>query len=171
MEEKNPYLKGEKKKKGGTLFIILTILFALVSAYLAWQLKEKSDNLVMEEEEHQQTLDEKDKLAIQLQSIEFQYEELITENEGLEELLSEEKAQVEALRVDLKRSKGSASAYKKQVEELRQKLADYIATIDELKAQNQDLTTQNIQIRASLDSSKLRPLSSSITTFASSTRF
>lgn len=154
MEEKNPYLSGDqKKKRSGGIFIILTILFALLSAFLGWQLKEKGDEITAVEEEQAETITEKDKLAVQLQSIEFQYEELINENEGLEELLGEEKAQVEKLRKELSRSKGSAAAYKKQVEEMKQRLAEYLETIEQLEAQNQELTAENIVMRTRLDSS------------------
>jgi hypothetical protein len=151
MEENNPYLA--PKRDNNRLFLILTVVFGLLSAFLGWKLSQKSTQIEEVTIIKEQVLSERDKLGIQLQAIEIQYEELMNQNEGLDSLLKSEKAVVVKLRKELASSKGSVKSYRSEVEQLKHKLSEYILTIEQLKAQNQELSTQNVLMRTRLDSS------------------
>lgn len=147
MEENNV-----NNKKRFPLFLILTIVFALLSVYLFVQLNKVQNNLVTEITTKDTLLAEKQKMMIQLENLQIEYSQLKLEYEGLGDLFEKEQKKIESLLKQLKSEKGSTAAFKKQVDLLKMQLRDYLSQIETLQARNQELNEENIKVKSALDS-------------------
>lgn len=144
--------KDNAPKKRFPLFVILTIVFAALSAYLGFQLNQTQNVLVTEITAKDTLSAEKQRMLIQLENLQIEYRQLKNEYEGLGELFEKEQKKIESLIKQVKKEKGSTSAYKKQVELLKLQLRDYLSQIETLQARNQELNEENIKVKTALDS-------------------
>ena len=129
------------------LFAIVAIMMGIL--YFTTKSELKQVTIVKNE-----VTDEKSELLTKLQSVEKQYDKLGKDYSNLDSLFTSEKEHVSKMIDEIKNLKGSTSKYKKKVADLENRLQDYLKQIDELKAKNEALTVQNIQIKTALDSTQ-----------------
>ncbi len=141
-------------KKQLNTWRITTILFAIVAITLAILYFTTSKELKEVTIVKNEVTDDKSELLTKLQSVEKQYDKLGKDYSNLDSLFTSEKEHVSKMISEIKNLKGSASNYKKKVADLENRLQDYLKQIDELKAKNEALTVQNIQIKTALDSTQ-----------------
>jgi len=144
--------KDNAPKKRFPVFVILTILFAALSAFLGFQLNQTQNILITEITAKDTLSAEKQRMLIQLENLQIEYSQLKNEYENLGELFEKEQKKIESLIKQVKKEKGSTAAYKKQVELLKLQLRDYLSQIETLQARNQELNEENIKVKTALDS-------------------
>lgn len=134
------------------IFLVLTILLAIVSVFLIFKLQntEKTVETVMIEKEGLSA--EKADLISKLEKINQEYAKLSDEYTGLDSVFLAEKAHVEKLLKDLKTKNGDIAKYKAKVANYEQRFKEYLAQIEELKSKNMELTKNNMTIKTALDS-------------------
>lgn len=136
-----------ENQKGGILFKILTIIFAVaIAALIFWFMSTKK--------ELNGLLVEKENLRIELQAeldqLMTQHNQLKAENETISETLIEKDSiiQVNAKQIEEGlRYKWSYFNIKKQLGELQEIAKGYEGQIEELKFQNENLRTENTEIK------------------------
>lgn len=146
----------KQSKKTLNVFIVLTIIFAIATLFLAIKVVNLSKSLGLETLAKNELITEKDKMLIQLENLQIEYDNMSKEYTSLEDLFTKEKEKVEKLIKKLKKESGNVDVYKKQVETLKLQLRDYLSQIQVLQARNQDLNEENLNIKTSLDSAKFQ---------------
>lgn len=139
-------------KKLTNFFIIISILLLILSCILGIKLIQQNKELKTEISEKVSVISEKDKMIIQLENLQIEYDDLSSEYKGLGELFNQEKEKVESLLNDIKKGKGSINAYRNQVNILKKQLREYLSRIEVLQARNEELNSENLTVKSSLDS-------------------
>jgi hypothetical protein len=142
----------QKEKNFLTLFILLTILLTIACVILTWQLIEFRDLAKQESTAKTEAITAKDDLLHKLKNLELEYDELSKEYEGLDSVFTKEKAKITELMNEIKELKGSPEVYQAKVAELEKRLKEYIDKIDVLKSKNEILSSDNLKIKNTLDS-------------------
>jgi hypothetical protein len=135
-----------------TLFIILTVFLTIACVILSWQLIEYRNLAKVEHDAKTEAVTEKEDLLHKLKNLELEYDELSKEYEGLDSVFTGEKTKIKSLMEEIKSLSGSASNYQDKVAELETRLKDYLSKIDEMKAKNELLTSENLKFKNTLDS-------------------
>ncbi len=143
----NTPAKGGKSKAVAFLAALIVILI-FVLAGLAWlYYSEKQES----EEIQFQLIAEKDSIALNLQDIMLEYDELETDNEAIRLKLEEEQKRAEKLYSELKQVKqvsySKIKEYQKELGTLRAIMKDMVHEIDSLNTLNQQLIAENIKVR------------------------
>lgn len=138
-------------KKWMWLFVVTTLLFAGSTGFFIFRLNQINKILNQGENKEDVRDQEKESLIQYLNNIENTYAELIYEYEGLDSLLTVEKAKVNDLKVEIKDLEGSSENYKMKAEEMRYRLEDYQSQIKNLKMRNEELTAENIKVKSELN--------------------
>lgn len=140
------------KKNSNVIYFLIVVVLALLGTdvYLYLQ-KNKSDTRIVYQE------DEKNRLKIELDSLEAQIEQV---NAGKARMTSELRAKndslesrIKVLRTELAKGKLTAAELSKaqeDVKQLRYFVTKYTADIEELKKQNADLTNQRDTLKSNL---------------------
>jgi regulator of replication initiation timing len=155
--ETNNSLNHEDTKKTASrrllnLFIVLTIILALLNCFLIWKLTQKETIIKTETIVKERLVADKESLLDKLNEMNAQYDSLGSKYQGLDSMFNIEKERISIMITQLKKAKGSVAQYKKQVALLQQRQMEYIKQIEELTAKNQALTSENIKIKTALDS-------------------
>jgi conjugal transfer/entry exclusion protein len=158
MEDSNYFFNSDNdsKDKGRnflTLFVFLTIVLTIACVILAWQLIEFRNLAKQESAAKTTAISQKDEMLHKLKNIELEYDELSKEYEGLDSVFSKEKGNIQSLMDEIKNLKGSASNYQEKVEELEKRLKEYVTKIEDLKSKNESLSSENLKVKNTLDSS------------------
>ncbi|MFH0865602.1 MAG: hypothetical protein V1904_05380 [Bacteroidota bacterium] len=135
-----------------TFFIILTIFLTIACVILSWQLLEYRKLAIVESTAKTEAITEKEGLLHKLKNLELEYDELSKEYVGLDSVFTEEKTKIKSLMEEIKSLSGSASNYQDKVAELETRLKDYLSKIDEMKSKNELLTSENLKVKNTLDS-------------------
>ena len=135
-----------------TFFIILTIFLTIACVILSWQLIEYRNLAMQESTAKIEAVTEKEGLLHKLKNMELEYDELSKEYEGLDSVFTEEKIKIKSLMEEIQSLSGSASNYQDKVAELETRLKDYLSKIDEMKSKNELLTSENLKVKNTLDS-------------------
>lgn len=143
---------GQPKKNSNVIYFLIVVVLALLATdvYLYLQ-KNKSDTKIVYQE------DEKNRLKVELDSLEAQIEQV---NTGKAKMSAELRAKndslenkIKALRVQLdkgKLTKAELSKAQEDVKQLRYFVANYTAQIEELKKQNTSLASERDTLKTNL---------------------
>jgi hypothetical protein len=143
---------GQPKKNSNVIYFLIVVVLALLATdvYLYLQ-KNKSDTKIVYQE------DEKNRLKVELDSLEAQIEQV---NTGKAKMSAELRAKndslesrIKALRVQLdkgKLTKAELSKAQEDVKQLRYFVANYTAQIEELKKQNTSLSNERDTLKTNL---------------------
>lgn len=143
---------GQPKKNSNVIYFLIVVVLALLATdvYLYLQ-KNKSDTKIVYQE------DEKNRLKVELDSLEAQIEQV---NTGKAKMSAELRAKndsletrIKALRVQLdkgKLTKAELAKAQEDVKQLRYFVANYTAQIDELKKQNTSLSNERDTLKTNL---------------------
>jgi len=145
---------GQTKKNSNVIYFLIVVVLALLATdvYLFLQ-KNKSDTRIVYQE------DEKNRLKVELDSLEAQIEQV---NTGKAKITAELRAKndslenrIKTLRVQLdkgKLTKAELSKAQEDVKQLRYFVANYTAQIEELKKQNTNLANERDTLKTNLAS-------------------
>jgi len=134
------------------VFLTTTIILIGVTAFLTYKVMNLKEVVITEVREKQNVISEKETLVQQLEQVENEYDQLSKDYKGLDSLFTKEKDKVKQMIKDIKTNKGNIANYKSQVAQLENRLKEYVQQIQELQEKNQTLTTENIKIKTTLDS-------------------
>lgn len=149
----NKIFNMEQQKSNSSLKAIIVILAILLVGSLAYMYKMSTDNEATE----RQYISEKDKLVLDLENAKASYDAAIAENSGLKGELEAERAKIEELLAEVKKSKGdvaSLTRYKNDYLRLKREMDNLLAENKKLKEDNQLLTTERDSARTELDASR-----------------
>jgi hypothetical protein len=147
-------MEEEKTKNGNgngnlakTLKIVIGVLVAVIIGLGA--------KLYLDTKENKQTqavlTSDKEELLQKLESLKVEYNELQTNNDSINEALLREQEKIELLLEKVKKTEaGNLSkirAYEKELGTLRAIMKNYIVQIDSLNTLNQQLVSENIEIK------------------------
>lgn len=145
--------KNKRKEKNFlTLFILLTIILTIACVILSWQLIEFRNLAKQEATAKTEAITAKDDLLHKLKNLELEYDELSKEYEGLDSVFTKEKSKITELMDEIKELKGSPEVYQAKVAELEKRLKEYVDKIEVLKSKNEILSSDNLKIKNTLDS-------------------
>jgi cell division protein FtsB len=147
-------LNMEQQKSNSSLKAIIIVLAILLVGSLAYMYKMSTDNEATE----RQYVSEKDKLVADLENAKASYDAAIAENSGLKGELEAERAKIEELLAEVKKSKGdvaSLSRYKNDYLKLKREMDSLLKENETLKAQNATLTTERDSVATELTASKV----------------
>lgn len=136
-----------ENSKGGILFKILTgVLAVAIAVLIFWFMNTKSelDGLLLEKENMRM------ELQTELTNLLDQHNQVKAENETLSEYLIEKDSLIQANAKQIEeglRYKWSYFNIKKQLTELQDVAKGYVVKIDELKLENDNLMSENTQIK------------------------
>ena len=143
---------GQSKKNSNVIYFLIVVVLALLATdvYLFLQ-KNKSDTRIVYQE------DEKNRLKVELDSLEAQIEQVST---GKAKITAELRAKndsletrIKVLRVQLdkgKLTKAELAKAQEDVKQLRYFVANYTAQIEELKKQNTNLANERDTLKSNL---------------------
>lgn len=150
-------METNEKKSGNKIFAVLSVLFALLSAFLGYQLYTQKNvtNVIIQEKE--KLTGDYETTKSELGEVQKAFEGLQTNNKQLQSELDAKKEQLEDLGAQLEKYKGNTaiiSKLKKEIESLKGSLQKYVAQIDSLNAVNKALNEENLAVKTDLASEK-----------------
>ncbi|MBN2213401.1 MAG: hypothetical protein JW723_04090 [Bacteroidales bacterium] len=141
------YLDHEPRKRSTTILMIIIGLLTIALTVLGITLYQNNQKY---NEERQIIVEEKMDLERQLNEMIIEYDDLKTENDSINTLLTTEQEKIKRLlRIDASNAQ-KIKMYKKELETLRKVMRSYIVQIDSLNTRNRELTEENIQVRTEL---------------------
>ena len=149
----------EKKSKSSLIFLILSILFFLISGVLGFLLYTQKQQTALVTFERNTLALEKDSLRTELQDLLSKYDAMENENGSLSTELQAEKDKVLALQqqVDKLRASGDGSKvakFKKELEGMKTRYSELEAQIAALKTENQGLKDENSKVKVEVEQQK-----------------
>jgi len=145
--------KMENQKSNSSLKAIIIVLSILLVGSLAYMYKMSTDS----EKTEKTLMSEKDTLVKDLETAKANYDKAIAENTGLNDELIAERAKVEELLAQVKKSNGdvaSLNRYKNDYRRLKREMDNLMAENKKLKKENGMLTVQRDSTVNALGESK-----------------
>jgi len=140
-----------------TLIAIIVILIAII-IYLLYNRQIIVQQVEEATNEATVALTAKDSLSIALSDLYSKYDNLKSDNEGLNTKLETEQAKIKKMIVQINSMKNTNGAdiekYKGELESMRNIMKSYVRQIDSLNTLNQTLTEQNHQIKNDYQNTK-----------------
>jgi len=143
--------KGTKSNK---LLIIITVLLFCFCGYLIWQNLELQELLESGEIAITEVSTERNQVKKDLEDMLAQYNDMVSNNEGLSVELEAERTKIEALLKQAKGKNWTIHKLRKETETLRTIMKGYIVQIDSLNQINGRLTEENKVVRTELSNEK-----------------
>ena len=144
----NKNYQENKPGRGSTTLLMLLIgLLSVAITVLGITLYKKSQKF---KEDKQLIVEEKMDLERQLNEMIIEYDDLKTENDSMNTLLTAEQSKIKRLlKIDASNAQ-KIKMYKQELETLRKVMRNYVVQIDSLNTKNLQLTEENIQVRTQL---------------------
>lgn len=152
-------MENNEKKSNNRVFIILSVLFALLSAFLGYKLyseKSEKETIIIEKEK---ITDDFEQTKSELAEVQKAFDNLQTNNKQLQSELDAKREQIEDLSAQLSKAKGDkamVSKLKKEIESLKNSIQKYVAQIDSLNTVNKALTEENMAVKSDLAAEKTK---------------
>jgi hypothetical protein len=146
----------DNRKKSGLLWILISLLTITNVVTFVMYIKEKNkaaNEIVVTE----QVVVERDNVKADLLQLQKDFENLQTNDKGLQAEIEAKKAEIAQLLEDAEKHKGDAyviSKLKKESETLRQIMRGYVRTIDSLGTLNKNLIVEKDNVLKELDTEK-----------------
>jgi chromosome segregation ATPase len=149
----------EKKSKSSLIFLILSVLFFLVSGLLGFLLYTQKQQTAQVTIERNNLSQEKDSLSLELQDLLGKYATMEKENGSLSAELQAERDKVIELQkqVDKLRASGDGAKvakYKKELDGMKTRFAELEAQVAALKVENSGLKAENTQVKQVVEEKK-----------------
>ena len=143
----NPQPPMEKKTIPAFLIALIVILVIGIGV-VAYMYYQKSQNLVAIEN---QLTSEKDSLSYELKDLMVSYDSLKTDNDSMNLKLEIEQEKIRKLLGIQRSNYEKIRLYRKELNTLREIMKSYIIQIDSLSLKNQELMTENKEVRTQLE--------------------
>lgn len=148
--------QSQVKKTSKVLIGVIVALAAVVIVLGGLYFKQINDSNTIQ----QQLTQEKDSITANLQKLSTDYRQLKTDNDTINTHLQTERARVEGLLSEIKRVKSvnyqQIKQYQAELGTLRAIMRSYITQIDSLNTLNQALIAENIEVKKSFTSEKVK---------------
>lgn len=147
----------EKKSKKNLVLIVIIILLAITNGVTLFLLLRQKEKTVEQIVKYEKIYIEKNQVEQDLMALKKQYEDLQTQDAGLQKEIEEKKAYIEQLLKEAEKHRGDAyviAKLKKETETLREIMKHYVRTIDSLNTLNQNLVAEKKQVLKKLDEEK-----------------
>lgn len=129
------------------ILIGVSVVLALVCAFLAYQIVQKNDTIAAKQENEAQLTLERNQLVFDLEKMRFSYDTLQVENELMLAEIEDQQAKIDDLVNRVKNLNWSLSRANKEKETLRTIMQGYLVTIDSLNQLNLALQDENEAMR------------------------
>lgn len=129
------------------ILIGVSVVLALVCAFLAYQIVQKNDTIAVAQETEAQLTLERNQLVFDLEKMRFSYDTLQVENELMLAEIEDQQAKIDDLVNRVKNLNWSLSRANKEKETLRTIMQGYLVTIDSLNQLNLALQDENEAMR------------------------
>jgi predicted nucleic acid-binding Zn-ribbon protein len=147
-----------KKEKSGTrIFMILSILLATISGFLAYQLFNQKEIIKTQIVEIEKKTSEYDLAKQELSDLKIRFDSLITDNKELQSQLDAERAKIAELEQMIEKYKGDAVALNKarrELQTIRGLIKSYLRQIDSLNTANQTLVAEKAAVQKNLENER-----------------
>jgi flagellar basal body-associated protein FliL len=148
--------QNENRKKSGLLWILIALL-AITNGVTFWMYMQEKNKAANEIVVKEQVIVERDNVKSDLLQLQKDFDNLQTNDKGLQAEIEAKKAEIAQLLVDAEKHKGDAyiiSKLRKESETLRQIMRGYVRTIDSLGTLNKTLIVEKDNVLKELDSEK-----------------
>lgn len=129
------------------ILIGVSVVLALVCAFLAYQIVQKNDTIDTQQENEAQLTLERNQLVFDLEKMRFSYDTLQVENDLMLAEIEDQQAKIDDLVNRVKNLNWSLSRANKEKETLRTIMQGYLVTIDSLNQLNLALQGENEAMR------------------------
>ncbi len=146
----------DNRKKSGLLWILISLLTITNVVTFVMYIRAKNDT-AKEVVVTEQVVVERDNVKADLLQLQKDFENLQTNDKGLQAEIEAKKAEIAQLLEDAEKHKGDAyviSKLKKESETLRQIMRGYVRTIDSLGTLNKNLIVEKDNVLKELDTEK-----------------
>jgi chromosome segregation ATPase len=150
-------MENNEKKSGNKIFTVLSVLFALLSAFLGYQLYTQKNTTQIIIQEKEKLTGDFETTKSELAEVQKAFDGLQTNNKQLQSELDAKKEQLEDLGIQLQKYKGNSAVIaklRKEIELLKGSLQKYVATIDSLNVVNKALNEENTEVKTNLAAEK-----------------
>ena len=150
-------MENNEKKSGNKIFTVLSVLFALLSAFLGYQLYTQKNTTQIIIQEKEKLTGDFETTKSELAEVQKAFDGLQTNNKQLQSELDAKKEQLEDLGIQLQKYKGNSAVIaklRKEIESLKGSLQKYVATIDSLNVVNKALNEENTEVKTNLAAEK-----------------
>ncbi len=150
--------KSEKKSGGNNLLIIIIILLFIGNLFLGWLYYQESQKSHTVYVKLKDTNVEKAYIQKQLDDMMEGYDALKIDNDTLSQKIEDQKEKIQKIKEELAHNKKVSyyqiNQYKKELETMRKIMKSYIVQIDSLNTLNQNLITENKQVKTYYNTEK-----------------
>jgi hypothetical protein len=149
--------KEKSRRRRGVILWALVILLLGTNGVTIWLWRTSKNEIIKEKIVTKEIMVERDNFQSDLLNLKTEYENLKTNNTGLQKDIDEKKARIEELIQEAKKHKGDAyiiAKLKKETETLRAIMIGYVHTIDSLNTLNQNLVVEKKKVLKQLDVEK-----------------
>ncbi|MGC8804055.1 MAG: hypothetical protein ACP5PS_09860 [Bacteroidales bacterium] len=129
--------------------IVVILAIALGALYMQYN-KMKTDNAIVQEALEEQ----KESLTNELKDMMSEYEGLKSENDSLNNLISQQQDRIRRLLAINASNLEKIKIYKRELATLREIMRSYIVQIDSLNQRNQKLVSENLEVRNALEEAR-----------------
>ena len=146
----------ENRKKSGLLWILIALL-AITNGVTFWMYMQEKNKAATEITVKEQVIVERDNVKNDLLALQKDFENLQTNDKGLQAEIEAKKAEIAQLLEDAEKHKGDAyiiSKLRKESESLRMIMRGYVRTIDSLGTLNKTLIVEKDNVLKELDNEK-----------------
>jgi predicted nucleic acid-binding Zn-ribbon protein len=150
-------MENNEKKSGNKIFTVLSVLFALLSAFLGYQLYTQKNTTQIIIQEKEKLTGDFETTKSELAEVQKAFDGLQTNNKQLQSELDAKKEQLEDLGIQLQKYKGNSAVIaklRKEIDSLKGSLQKYVATIDSLNVVNKALNEENTAVKTDLATEK-----------------
>jgi len=133
------------------LLIIIILIMGAVIVYFVLQLNQKKSEAVATEKVLE---DQKQSLANELKGLIVQYDSAKSNNDSLNHMIGLQQDKIKRLLNIQASNIELITKYKKELGTLRDVLKSYIAQVDSLNTRNQQLITENVEVKSHLEQAR-----------------
>jgi chromosome segregation ATPase len=124
------------------VYISIIAVLLIAVGVMAWNLNKKDKEIVYISQEYSNLDDERQELAVELESMKLQYDTLTVTNDEMQSKIDEQENELSSLLKKLKNKDYDIKKLKSEAETLRGIMKNYIYQIDSLNKLNQQLAME-----------------------------
>lgn len=146
-----------EKRSNDKIYLAIIAVLVVICGVLTWKVFDYRSNYENISVQRDNVEKDRNQLRDELQEMLKQYDELKTDNEKVSSEMLAQKEQIKGLLEQVEKNKGNVTLiarYKKEVVTLRTVMRSYVITIDSLNTVNQQLYSENTQVKEELGSEK-----------------
>lgn len=153
-ETKKTDLPVERSRSNRGLSILLLIIILILGVVIIYFVKELNQKKREAAETEQVLEDQKTSLSNELKGLIVQYDSLKSNNDSINRQIGVQQDKIKKLLSIQGSNAVLIEKYKKELGTLREVLKSYIAQVDSLNTRNQQLITENVEVKTNLEQAR-----------------